>query len=143
MSITLTKSVNFGSGNGSLATVGYRLLDTKGTLSGSRITAGVGEILAGSGIYSASVYFATNFSGSILWDTGASSPEYATEEYHSVEEQISFIKSIEGGRWKIDTSTNQMIFYKDDNTTKVATFDLKDSDGSASSSSVFERVRSE
>ena len=143
MSITLTKSVNFGSGNGSLATVGYRLLDTKGTLSGSRITAGVGEILAGSGIYSASVYFATSFSGSILWDTGASSPEYATEEYHSVEEQISFIKSIEGGRWKIDTSTNQMIFYKDDNTTKVATFDLKDSDGSASSSSVFERVRSE
>lgn len=141
MAITLTKSVNFGSGNGSLSTVGYRLLDTNGALSGSRTTSGVGEILEGSGIYSASVYFSTSFSGSILWDTGASTPQYATEEYHSVEEQISFIKSIEGGRWKINTSTNKMIFYKDDNVTQIAEFDLKDSDGSASSSSVFERVR--
>ena len=143
MAITLTKSVNFGSGNGSLATVGYRLLDTAGTLSGSRITSGVGEVLDGSGIYSASIYFSTSFSGSILWDTGASTAQYATEEYHNVEEQISFIKSIEGGRWKIDTSTNKMVFYKDDNTTKIASFDLKDSDGSASTSSVFERVRSD
>lgn len=143
MAITLTKSVNFGSGNGSLATVGYRLLNTAGTLSGSRITSGVGEVLDGSGIYSASIYFSTSFSGSILWDTGASTAQYATEEYHNVEEQISFIKSIEGGRWKIDTSTNKMVFYKDDNTTKIASFDLKDSDGSASTSSVFERVRSD
>ncbi len=143
MAITLTKSVNFGSGNGSLSTIGYRLLDTNGTLSGSRVTSGVGEMLDGAGIYSASIYFSTSFSGSILWDTGASSPEYAAEEYHSVEEQISFIKSIEGGRWKIDTSTNKMTFYDDDNATKIASFDLKDSDGSASTSSVFERVRND
>ena len=96
MAITLTKSVNFGSGNGSLSTVGYRLLNTAGTLSGSRTTSGVGEILDGSGIYSASIYFSNNFSGSILWDTGASTPQYATEEYHYIEEQISFIKAIEG-----------------------------------------------
>ena len=143
MAITLTKSVNFGSGNGSLSTVGYRLLDTNGTLSGSRTTSGVGEILDGSGIYSASIYFSSNFSGSILWDTGASTAQYATEEYHNVEEQISFIKSVEGGRWKINKTTNKMDFYKDDNTTKIASFDLKDADGAASTSSVFERVRND
>jgi hypothetical protein len=143
MPITLVKNVNFGSALSGLTTVGYRLYWLDGTLSGSRVTSGVGEILTNSGIYSSSIYFSTSFSGSILWDTGGSSPTYATEEYNPQPEQIDFIRNIEGGRWKIDTSTNKMTFYKDDNTTAVATFDLKDSDGSASSTSVFERVRND
>lgn len=52
---------------------------------------------------------------------------------------LNFLKNIEGGRWRIDTDTNQMIFYKDDNTTVVATYDLFDSDGTPSSINVFER----
>lgn len=35
---------------------------------------------------------------------------------------ITFIKDIEGGRWIL--SGSQMIFYKDDNTTEVARFDI-------------------
>lgn len=37
---------------------------------------------------------------------------------------VEFIKDIEGGKWAI--VGNQMIFYKDDNVTEVARFDLDD-----------------
>jgi hypothetical protein len=139
--IVLVKNVNFGSGQTGLSTVGYRLFDAKGTLSGSRLTTGVGEILDGSGIYSASIYFSTNFSGSILWDTGASTPVYATEEYNPQPEQIEFIKSIEGGRWKLNNSDHTMTFYKDDNTTVIAKFGMSGSSGTPGVSDVFERRR--
>lgn len=54
---------------------------------------------------------------------------------------VEFIKQIEGGRWIIDESVDQMIFYKDDNTTEIARFNLFDITGSATSTNVFERVR--
>tara|TARA_A100001011_G_C14114481_1_gene758500 strand:- start:92 stop:529 length:438 start_codon:yes stop_codon:yes gene_type:complete len=139
--IVLVKNVNFGSGQSGLTTVGYRLFDSIGTLSGSRITSGVGEIYTGTGIYSASIHFSTNFSGSILWDTGAASPMYATEEYNPQPEQIEFIKSIEGGRWKLNSTDNTMTFYKDDNSTIIAKFGMSGSSGSPSVSDVFERNR--
>tara|TARA_B100000700_G_C15055682_1_gene862691 strand:- start:1656 stop:2087 length:432 start_codon:yes stop_codon:yes gene_type:complete len=141
MPIKLVKNANFGPGKTGLSTVGYRLLDSAGTLSGSRITSGVGELLAGTGIYSASIYFSANFSGSILWDTGESSPAYATEEYNPQPEQIDFINSIEGGRWKLDSTNKTMTFYKNDNSTVIATFGMSGSDGSPSVESVFERQR--
>jgi len=53
-----------------------------------------------------------------------------------------FIKDMEGGRWKRDG--NQMIFYKDDNITEVARFDLKKFDGTPATESddeVAERVK--
>ena len=141
MPILLVKNVNFGAGKTGLSSVGYRLFDSVGTLSGSRITSGVGEIFTGTGIYSASIYFSSNFSGSILWDTGESTPVYATEEYNPQPEQIEFIKSIEGGRWKLNSSDKTMTFYKDDNQTVVATFGMSGSDGSPSVENVFERRR--
>ena len=141
MPIKLVKNVNFGPGQTGLTTVAYRLLDAVGTVSGSRTTSGVGEILAGTGIYSASIYFSANFSGSILWDTGGSSPVYATEEYNPQPEQIEFIKSIEGGRWKLNSTDNTMTFYKDDNTTVVAKFGMSGSSGTPGVSDVFERRR--
>ena len=141
MSILLLKNVNFGSGKSGLSTVGYRLLDTSGNLSGSRITAGVGEILADSGLYSASVHFSNSFSGSIVWDTGGSGPVYATEEYNGINEKVEFIRDIEGGRWKIDSSTNEMIFFKQNNTSVVARFGLSGSTGTPQVSNVFERNR--
>jgi hypothetical protein len=55
--------------------------------------------------------------------------------------KIAFIAAIEGGRWRIDEATNQMIFYEEDNSTEVARFNLKDSSGSPASTSVFERTR--
>ena len=141
MPITLVKNVNFGSGLAGVTTVGYRLFSSNGALSGSRVTSGVGEILAGTGIYSASIYFSADFKGSILWDTGGSSPVYATEEYNPQPEEISFIKSIEGGRWKLDSTEKTMTFYEDDNTTVVAQFGMSGSDGSPSVENVFERNR--
>ena len=67
-------------------------------------------------------------------------PDDLSDKLVLIGEDIDFIKEIEGGRWKINTSTNQMVFYKSDNSTVVATFNLFDSDGNASYTSVFERV---
>jgi len=52
---------------------------------------------------------------------------------------IAFIKNIEGGRWKI--VDNQMIFYKSDNETEVARFNLYDKQGNLSEENIFERQR--
>ena len=137
--INLVKSVNFGSGKSGLETVGYRLLHTDGTLSGSRVTSGVGEIISSSGIYSASIYVTAEFSGSILWDTGEGSPTFATEDYNGNDYKIDFTRNVTTGRWQIDKATNEMIFYKEDNTTEVARYSLFDSDGNPSVAAVFDR----
>lgn len=54
-------------------------------------------------------------------------------------EGVNFIKDIEGGKWRI--VSNQMIFFKADNVTEVARFNLFDVAQSASSTDVFERRR--
>ena len=56
---------------------------------------------------------------------------------------VEFIKQIEGGRWKIDETTQQMVFYEDDNVTEVARFDLLDSGGSPTGTpaDAYERTR--
>jgi len=54
---------------------------------------------------------------------------------------VELIKQYNAGRWRIDTSTNKMYFYKDDNTTVIAVFDLKDASGNPSVTDVFERRR--
>lgn len=54
---------------------------------------------------------------------------------------VEFIKHIEGGRWIIDETVDQMIFYEPDNVTEVARFNLYDITGSATSTCVYERVR--
>ena len=140
-SIKLVKTVNFGSGKASLTNVGFRLMNLDGSLSGSRITSGVGEVLNGVGIYSASMYFTDTFSGSVLWDTGESTPRYASEDYNGIENKIDLTKSLTSGRWTIDNSLKEMIFYKDDNTTEIARYELFDESGSPSVSSVFDRKK--
>ncbi len=52
---------------------------------------------------------------------------------------IFLIKKIENGRWKIDTNTNEMIFY-DANNQPMLTFDLKDKNGNPAHTNVYERV---
>lgn len=55
-------------------------------------------------------------------------------------DDITFLKDIEGGRWKIEGV--QMIFYKSDNLTEVARFNLFDAAGNPTSAvEVFERKR--
>ena len=141
MPFQMLRSVNFGKGKGGLSTVGVSLYNAEGVISGSRITSGVHEVGTSTGIYACQLYFSPNFSGSILWDTGESSPAYASEQYNPTAERVKFNMDIAGGKWTMDSSTNQMIFYAADNTTEVARFDLTDSDGSGSVSSVFTRTR--
>lgn len=50
---------------------------------------------------------------------------------------IIFLKDMIGGRWLIEN--NQMKFYKDDNITLIATFDLKNASGDPAMKDVFER----
>lgn len=54
---------------------------------------------------------------------------------------LNFLYDVEGGRWLIDESVNQIIFFKDDNVTEVARFNLLDITGSAGYQNPFERVR--
>lgn len=54
---------------------------------------------------------------------------------------VSFIKKVEGGRWKIDTNTKQMTFYDEAGIVEIAKFQLYDKDHSPSDVNVFERER--
>lgn len=65
MAYTVSRSVNFGKARTGLATVGYTLLP-----GGTRITAGVAEVAAGTGVYAATITVADDFNGTLLWDTG-------------------------------------------------------------------------
>lgn len=56
-----------------------------------------------------------------------------------VQSDIDVIKEIETGRWKI--LNNQMIFYKSDNVTEIARFNLFNSSGTLSETDVYERQR--
>lgn len=52
---------------------------------------------------------------------------------------LTFLKDIEGGKWQI--INNQMIFFKSDNVTEVARFNLYDKVGSPSEINVVMRTR--
>jgi|MDTB01.2.fsa_nt_gb hypothetical protein len=148
MPTNVVKTVNFGTSKASLSTAGYRIYSTAGALSGTRVTSGVGEVLNGSGIYSGSIHLSEGFIGHILWDTGGSAPVYASEDVDNTLNTLSFISSsiehtkhMTAGRWQILTASNQMVFYKDDNTTELARYDLFDETGEKSYTSVFQRVK--
>jgi hypothetical protein len=144
---------NFGKSKSNLTGslgVGYTILNTNGSITSARTTTGVYQITSGSGIYAAYASFPDNFHGSIVWDTGTTPPSYAIEQYNyeannpnvdTISANIQFLIDMEGGRWKIDRSTNRMIFYKSDNITVVASFSLFDIDGNPTIDLVSERRR--
>jgi len=148
MAINIVKTVNFGTSKSGLSAPGYRIYDTSGDASGSRVTSNVGEIYTNSGIYSASIHIADNFTGYVLWDTGESTPVFASEDVDNtistltmISSSVDFTKDMTAGRWELDDSLNQMIFYKDDNSTVVARFGMSGSDGTPTVSEVHERRR--
>ena len=67
--------------------------------------------------------------------------QFASNENGEMEGDLAFAKDVLGGRWKIDSTTNQMVFFKSDNITEIARFNLKDVSGNAAIRNVFERVR--
>jgi len=158
MSIQQLRNCNFGpskaNATGSLG-VGYQVLDSAGTVTVSRTTTGVYQTAPG--IYAAYITFPDNFRGQVLWDTGSVflNKLYATEQFNfeennpNVDTILSLTTQISGttaqlydiqyGRWKI--INNQMIFYKEDNSTEVVRFDLFDDTGSPTMDAVFDRVK--
>ena len=66
--------------------------------------------------------------------------QFATNEEDSGVVDIAVLKKIAINRWKVDEDNKQLIFYDDDNTTPLYTFDLKDKDGNSATRNIFERV---
>ncbi len=166
MALDQLRNVNFGRNRANITGstgVGFTLLDVVGTTVNPRTTSGVYQLAGGSGVYAANISFPNNFHGQVLWDcpavTGSGgqvlSQSFATEQYNVEEndpktadtwQMINNITgSIQGlydvafGRWKIDKVANTMTFYRDDNVTVVAVFDLFDDNTVPTFDGVFER----
>lgn len=148
-------SVNFGKtkqdATGTLG-IGYRLLDSAGIESTPRTTSGVYQTAPG--IYSVYTSLPDGFRGQILWDTGTHyfpTASYASEIIDSVKIDeiydavthmtgtINSLYDMQFGRWRI--VNNQMIFFKEDNVTEIARFNLLDDAGNPTVDAVFERIR--
>jgi hypothetical protein len=84
-----TKTTDFGASFGGLATVGYQLKNADGSNNGSRVTSGVAELVAGTGIYRATVTFPSAFRGYVVWDTGGGSPVYDAEPINPETEEFA------------------------------------------------------
>jgi len=113
-----------------LLTGSFAKLDDANTTGKYRATVG---ITAANG-FELDKGYTISISATVDSDTGGITYDFTVTD-------LTFIKDIEGGRWKIDTVLNQMIFYKSDNTTEVARFNLYDEDGNATYQNVFERTR--
>lgn len=151
------RSADFGSFYAGSTSINYSLYSSSNALIDGPTTVGVSEVGTLTGVYAANISFPDDFHGTILWSSGGADPVFVSEQFNVEEnnpkidqihsavivigQDLSFIKDIEGGRWKIDKATSQMVFYKSDNTTVVATFQLKDEIGNPSFAAPFERAR--
>lgn len=160
MPLDQLRNANFGTSKANAtgsSGVGYALLDISGSVISPRTTVGVYQLTSGSGLYAAYVTFPDEFRGQIVWDTGLAfaSKSYALDQYN-VEENNPLVRStwaklqqVSGkvdslydmgfGRWHI--INNQMVFYKEDNFTEIARFDLFDDTGTPTTDAVFERTK--
>ncbi len=147
MAYSRFKTAAFGVANGGLATAGYQLFNSDGSVNGSRITAGVLERGVASGVYGASVSFPDGFLGEIRWDTGGGSPLFAVEEINpspfekgliDLTQSVATSNSAQTtgdclnaaraqgfGKWTISGTT--LTLYAADGTTAVRTFTLDNS----------------
>jgi hypothetical protein len=139
--VKLVKTVNFGKGLADLpSNVHFSLYNTLGVATTFRSSGSIYQVGTGTGIYGSEVSLSQHFSGSILWEVTASNGNvvFASDE---VEIDSRLTRHFTVGQWEIDESTNEMIFYQDDNITEMGRFDLKDSTGSPSTNQVFKRIR--
>ena len=131
------QTANLGrSQGGSSGSIRYAVYDTLGGESISTTNTGVYEIGNSTGIYGVELNLSTQFSGSILWSVNGNSTIYASEEIRIDQKMARYIHT---GRWEIEESNKQMVFYQDDNTTEIARFDLFDRNGVKSIDELFER----
>ena len=138
MAVTLIKTVNLGSGmGGRVSDVYFTIYDSAGSVSAARTNTGVYELGSSTGVYGVSVSIANDFQGSIFWDVNSTSVD-AAEEISSDQRLTRLMTS---GRWQIDKDSVQMIFYEEDNATEIMRFNLKDKEGDASYTEVFDRTK--
>ena len=138
MAVTLIKTANLGTGmGGRVSDIYYTIYDSAGSVSSVRTNTGVYELGSSTGIYGVSTSIANNFQGSIFWDVNGTSV-YAVEEISADSRMTRLMTS---GRWQIDKTSKQMIFYEEDNATEIMRFNLKDKEGDASYTEVFDRVK--
>ncbi len=116
----------------------YSIYNTLGSETTSATNTGVYQLGTSTGLYGVELNLNNRFSGSIVWSVDGNTSVYATEEIKMDQKMARFIHT---GRWIIDENTNQMVFYEDDNVTEIARYDLKDRDGNASITEIFERSR--
>ena len=114
----------------------YALYDTLGAEVSSSVNTGIYELGTSTGLYGVELNLTTQFSGSIVWSVTSAPTIFATEEVKIDQKMARYIHT---GRWKIDKTENQMIFYQDDNTTEIAKYELLDDSGSPSVTQLFER----
>lgn len=80
MAKTRLSTVNFGLTQAGLATVGYTLYNVDGTVNAARSTSGVHEFGTSTGVYGALISIPENLPVLVMWDTGAGSPRYGSED---------------------------------------------------------------
>lgn len=104
---------SFGSSQVGLATVGYTQIAANGTDLVARTTTGVFEV--GGGVYGVDIVLSAGCR-SLLWDTGASTPIFATEDTME-----NFIKQAIINKRHTDPGTGQQTIFEevDDSTVMV------------------------
>lgn len=133
------QTANLGKGYADRTTdIRYSIYNTLGVETTSATNTGIYQIGSSTGLYGVELNLNNLFSGSIVWSIDGNSSVYATEEIKIDQKMARYIHT---GRWIIDESSKQMIFYEDDNTTEIVRYDLKDRDGNASIDEIFERRR--
>jgi hypothetical protein len=144
-------------GNGPIALSGTLSPYAKGWLEGTTAEAGLTTAGIANAVWNA-VAASLNASGTmgeLMNAAGAAADPWLTElpgayasgtagdiignQVPAIKTLAELISNIEGGKWKIES--NQMIFYKSDNTTEVARFNLFNAAGVPSMTEVYERRR--
>jgi len=122
--------------SGISGSIRYSLYDTTGAQTGSTTNSGVYEIGSSTGLYAVEFDVSVYFSGSIVWSVNGNTDIYATE---LVQIDNKLARNIQFGRWKVDDTNKEMIFYDSDNATEIVKYQLFDKSGSPSISEVFDR----
>jgi hypothetical protein len=134
MKVLQTANLGY-SQRGISGSIQYAVYDTLGGESVSLTNSNVYEVGNNTGIYGVELNLSTQFSGSILWKV-ENTNIYASEEIKIDQKMARYIHT---GRWEIEESDKQMVFYQDDNVTEIARFDLFDRQGNKSIDELFQR----
>tara|TARA_R110001583_G_scaffold7985_21_gene39031 strand:+ start:2245 stop:2676 length:432 start_codon:yes stop_codon:yes gene_type:complete len=135
--LKVLQTANLGSGLGGVSgSIRYALYDTLGAEKVSSTNSGIYELGSSTGLYGVELDLSTQFSGSIVWSVNGNSSAFATEEV-KIDQKLS--RYIHTGRWVVDETSKEMIFYQDDNSTEIARYSLFNRAGVASIDELFER----